>query len=144
MPRVPDHTTSEVCLDVKVSPKIPRTENKADLEGNGPILQDKSGVGELTMEKVHRVLIEELNKYFDKMTRHFDQKFEESKKSKDDQRLAGLQFKAQQSRLAAKVDVKLDMKTRERMGAAAVDKKSEDTSSARVDDGPMRSASFGD
>ena len=37
------------------------------------------------------------------------------------------------------------MKTRERVeGAAADDEKSEDISSARVDDGPMRLVSFGD
>ena len=75
MARAYDHT-GVVCLDVKVSPKTPRTKSKAVSKGNGPIPQDKYGFGGLTMKKMYRVLAEEHGSYFDRKTNHFNQRFE--------------------------------------------------------------------
>ena len=71
MTRVSNHI-SGVCLDVKAKPRTSRTENKAVLEGNGPIPQNISVFGELTMTEIYRVLAEELAKCFDIMTSYFD------------------------------------------------------------------------
>ena len=60
-----------------------------------------------------------MDNHFDGMKSRFDQRdkwFEESEeeiKKKNNQHLAGLQLQAQQLRLAAKVDLKQDMDTRE-------------------------------
>ena len=106
---------------------------------NGPVLHDGYWSGELTMAALYRVLKEGFDskdKYLEKLTRMM---------KRTNQRLAGLQRKAQQPRLVAEADVKLDIKTRERVeGAAADDEKYGEISSARVDDDPMRLTSFGD
>ena len=55
-----------------------------------------------------------------------------------------LQHQAQQPRLATEADVKTEKRTRKRTeGAAADEEKHEDTSSARVEDGPMSLTRFG-
>ena len=125
---------------------MPRQKSKAASESNDPILQNKFGFGERTTAEIFGVFAEELDRWFDINTSHFDQRFEESKeKNKKNQRLAALQHEAQQSRLATKSDVKLDLTTRERMeGAAADDEKNRDISSARVNDDPMRLTSVRD
>ena len=75
-------------LDVGVNPDMPQTESKAILEGNGPIPQDKSELGGLTMKKIRRIFAEELDKYFDRMASHFDQRLENTEKNnKNNQRL---------------------------------------------------------
>ena len=59
------------------------------------------------------------------------------------QRLADLQHGAQQPRFATEAGVEPDMKTRNRTeGAAADQARNEDSSSARVDDGPTSLTSF--
>ena len=47
-----------VCLDVEVTPKIPRTKSKAVSEVNDPFLHNKAGPGELTIEEIYRLLKE--------------------------------------------------------------------------------------
>ena len=59
MARMFDHT-GEVCLDVEVDPKMPRTMSKAISEDNGAIPQDESEFGGLTMEETYRVFSEDL------------------------------------------------------------------------------------
>ena len=121
-----------------------QTNIKAVSEGSGPVSQDKAEFGELTMAEIHQVFAEELDKHFDRITSPFDQRFGESKQNnKNSWRLAGLQHEPQQSRLAGIADVKLDMKTRERMeSTAAENDKYGDISSARVDDDPTSLTSF--
>ena len=120
--------------------------SKTVWEGNDSISQDESGSCGRTMEEMYRVFAEELNKYFDRKTSHFDPSFDESKeKNKNNQRLAGLQYQAQQPNLPVEADIKPDTKTQKLLeGAAADDDKYGDTSSARVDDDSIRLTSFGD
>ena len=64
---------------------------------------------------------------------------------KTKQCLAELQLQDQQPHLAEKADLKLDIKTHERVEVAAADyDKYGDISSVRVDDDPMRVTRFGD
>ena len=153
MARVFDNT-SGVCLDVKVSLKIPRTESKVVSEGNGPAYPDESGSGKPTMVENLWVLkrsFEEMDNHFDRMKSRFDQQdkwFEESKeeiKNKINQCLAGLQLQAQQPRLVAKEGVKQGMKTPERKenAAAGAEKFGDVISSVRADDDAMSWTSFG-
>ena len=51
---------------------MPRMKSKAIPEGNGPVPQDKSGLGGLTMEEIRRIFVRELNKSLDRWTNHFD------------------------------------------------------------------------
>ena len=67
------------------------------------------------------------------------------KEKNTNQRLAGLQHRAQKPGLATKTDVETNTKIRKRTEGAAADRaKHGDTSSARVDHEPMRRASFGE
>ena len=71
-----------MCLDVKVSPKIPRTKNKAVSEDNDPVSQNEFGSGEITMVELYRVLKKTTDNSFDRTITHFDHQdktFEESK-----------------------------------------------------------------
>ena len=91
------------------------------------------------MEELRRILAEELNIFFDTETRLDRERLEYTeKKSKTNQRLAGLQHKARQPRLATEVDVEPDTKTRKRTEGAAADDRvmNGNSSSARADDGP--------
>ena len=124
-----------MCLDANVNPKLPRARSEAVSEGNSSIPQNKSGCGELTMVEMYRVLEEEIDKYFDKMTSQ-DKRFEYMKgQNKNNQRVAGLQYQAQQLRLAAKADVQQDRKTREhKESITPSDETFGDISSIRVED----------
>ena len=51
---------------------MPRMKSKAIPEGNGPVPQDKSGLGGLTMEEIRRIFVRELNKSLDRWTNHLD------------------------------------------------------------------------
>ena len=141
MTRVFDDTNA-VCLNVEVNLNTPRMESKAIPKGNGPFLHYAYGSGGLTMEGIFRIAAEELVKRFDRCVCHFNQRFEDTEKKKN-QSLAELQHQAQQPRLALKVDLKTDKKTRKRTeGAAADNDRHEDISSARAEDGPTSLTSF--
>ena len=103
MARVFYHATSGiVVLNVKVYPEMPRKKSKAVPEGNGPIPQDKSGLGGLTMEEMRRLFSKELDKCLDEETSHFDLRLEDTKEKKTNQCLAGLEHEARQPRLATR------------------------------------------
>ena len=90
--RVFNHTqiNSVVCLDVEVSPNMPRTKSKAVSEGNSPVPQDKFGSGKLTMAEQCRVSKE----VFNRTKRHLEELTGEMRKT--NQRLARLQLQAWQ------------------------------------------------
>ena len=137
MARVFNHT-SRVCLDFKLSPKIPRTRSKTVSEGNDIVPHDKSGFSEATMDETYRVL----RKTFNRIDRHLEELT--GNMSKISQHLAGLQLQAQQPRLAALGKVKHGMKTRAHKEDAATYEKFGDISSARDDGDPMSRTRFGD
>ena len=66
--RVYKHTSGIVVLDVKVYLEMPREKSKSKPvpEGNGPVPQDKPGLGGLTMEKTRRMFSKELDNCFDR------------------------------------------------------------------------------
>ena len=83
-------------LDVKVDPEMPRIKRKAVPQGNGPVPQDKSGLGGLTMEEMRLIFAKEIGKSFDRRTSHFDHEIgREDKEKNTNQRLAGLQHGVQ-------------------------------------------------
>ena len=69
MARVFYHTS---VLDVEVNPEMPQIKSKGVSEGNGPVPQDKSGLGGLTRKEIRRILAEKLDKSFDRWISHFD------------------------------------------------------------------------
>ena len=91
---------------------------------------------------------EEMDNGFDRVNIRFDlqgKRFEESQEIKnyDNQRPAGLQLQAQQSRFVVKGDVFQDKKTRQYKEGDASDKRLGDILSVRVDDNPMSQSCFG-
>ena len=64
MARVFYHTSGIVVLDVKVYPEMPQKKSKAVPEGNGPIPQDKYGLGGLTMEEIRRFFFQRTGQMF--------------------------------------------------------------------------------
>ena len=120
-------------------------QSKAVPEKNGPVPEDNSELGGLTMEEFCRIFPEEFDRGFDTWTSCFD--FEgrlEDKENNTNQRLARLQYKTRQPRLATEADVKTDTKASKRTGgAAAEDEKNGGISSARAEDGPTSLTSFG-
>ena len=83
--RLFDHI-SEVRLDIKINPKMPRTKSKAVSECNVPVPQEESGLSELTMAEMYQRL-----KYaLDKTDKHLETLTGEIRKT--NQCLAGLQF----------------------------------------------------
>ena len=57
------------------------------------------------MEEIGRIVTEDLDKYLDRWTSHFDQRHEDTEDiNRNNQRLAGLQHQAQQPRLATGAD----------------------------------------
>ena len=120
---------------------MPRNWSKAVPEGNGPVLhQDEFGPDQTTMADLYRIII----KRFDKSDKQFDELIEKTRET--NQRLAGLEHEARQSRLAQEVDVKPDTKTDKRTeDAEEADREiSGDSSSAQADSDPMCLTSFGD
>ena len=119
-----------------------RKQGKAVPEGNGPVPHDQLGFGEPTMEDLYRMFKE----YLDRRDKNLNRVSELTGILKaTNQRLANLQHRAQQPRLAMKADLKSDMKTRKRTeGAAATDRaKHGECYSTRVDNGPTSLTSFG-
>ena len=147
MARVSGHT-SEVCLNVKISPNMPRTKSKAISKGNVPISPKRSGFGELTMmAEIYRVLADEIDNHFDRMITYFNQQDKRSENTEKEnryiQRLEGLQHQAQQPHLAITADGKQDKKTRDSTDDVAPDERYGDISCVRVKD-PISQTSFGD
>ena len=100
---------------------MPRKKSKAVSEDNGPVRQDKSGLGGLTMEEIRRIFFEELDKCFDEWTSYFVQRLKDTKKKSTKQRLARLEQEARPSRLATEeADVESDKRKRTE-GASAAD-----------------------
>ena len=136
MARVLYHTS---VLDVEVNPEISRKKKKSVPEGNGPVPHhDEFGSGKPTMADLYRVLEERS----DKSDTQLDKRVGTMRAT--NQRLADLQYEAQQPRPAAEADVEPEMKTRKRTEDAAADRaKHGDSSSATALDGPRSSTSFG-
>ena len=77
-----------MCLDVKVSLRITRTNSKAVSENNGPVPHDESWFSEPTIADIHRLLKQGL----DQMDKHLRTLTAEMKRT--NQRLAGVQHQA--------------------------------------------------
>ena len=122
--------------------KTPQKQGKSFPEGNGPVPHhDEFGSREPTMADVYR-MFEEL----DRMDKSLDMISELTGMLRTaNKRLAGLENKARQPRLATEADVERDTKTRKRTEEAAADraKHGDKSSSFRVDHDPMRLPSFG-
>ena len=92
---------------------MPRKENEAVPEGNGPIPQQKElESGQPTLADVYQMIGE----LFDKSDRRLEKLSDEMRRI--DQRLASLDRDAPQPRLAMKADVPANKKTRERTEGA--------------------------
>ena len=124
---------------------MPRKQGRAVPKGNGPVPQhDEFGPDQPTLEDIHRLFEERLDRQLNQKKIHFDdltEKIIEAKKC-----LADLEHEAQQPRLAMEADVTPDTKTRKHPeGAAANRAKHEDKSSSpQVDPNPMCLTNFGD
>ena len=98
---------------------MPRKKSKAVPEGKGPVPQDTTSepLGGITLEESRQLMYEALDKVFDK---HFGLKPEKPEEMRaTDQRLAGLEHDARQSRLATEAGVSSDKKTHKRTKDAA-------------------------
>ena len=130
---------------------MPRNRSEAVPEGNDPVPhQDEFGPDQPTMADLYQMIEERFDRQLNLIKSHFDQQDEKldelmEKMTETNQRLAGLEHKARQPRLAMEVDVTPDTKTRKRTEDAAADRaKHGDSSSAkRVDASPTSSTSFG-
>ena len=103
--------TTLVCLDIKVSPKMPRAKSNGVSEVIYPVSHhNESGFsGESTVvAEIYRAL----KGGFDKIYSYLETAAGEMSKTKH--RLAGLQPQVQQPRFTGKADVNQDKKTRER------------------------------
>ena len=113
-------------------------------EGNGPVPQDTSGLlGRITLEEIHRIMSEVLDKSFDNF---YGLKPENPKEMRVTyQRLAGVKHNARQPRLATGADVEPDTKTRKCVEDIVEDqvKNGNSCSAKRVDAGPTSLTSFG-
>ena len=79
-------------LDVEVKPKRPRNKSKAVPGYYDPVAHDDYEYNRLTMEELFRIVAEKLGKGFDRWTRHFEQRFEDTgDKIKNNKRLTELQ-----------------------------------------------------
>ena len=104
---------------------MPRKENEAVPEGNGPVpQQEEFGSGEPTLADVYRLLKERFDRqqkitdsYFDRWNRKLDESSDETRVM--DQHAASLEQDARQPRLAIVADGPVNTKTRERTEGAA-------------------------
>ena len=127
---------------------MPRKENEAVPEGNGPVpRQEDFGSDQPTLADVYRLFEEIFERQLEGVKSHLDKMDVLADKMRGTrQRLAGLAQDARQPRLAMEADGPSDTKTRERTeGAAkAVQAMHGDSFSAnRVDPDPICSTSFG-
>ena len=102
---------------------MPRRKIKTVPVGNGSVLQDKSGIGGITMEEVRRIMSEVLDKSFDELDKHLDRMLELTDKLLRAiyQYLAALEHDARQPSLAMGAEVEPDTKTRKRTEDAVTD-----------------------
>ena len=84
-------------LDIEVNPYIPWAGSKAVPGRYSPVPHNDFDVGRPTIEELHRIFAEELDKVFDGGTSHFDhERFEDTEeKGNTNQRLVRLQHGAQ-------------------------------------------------
>ena len=119
---------------------MPWKQGKAAPEGNGPVLHHgQFGSDQPTLVDLYRIVKEQ----FDRSDKQFNVLTEKMRVT--NQRLAGLEHEARQSRLGTEAGVEPDAKTRKRTeGASAVDRgKNGHSSSAGVDGGLTNLTHFG-
>ena len=110
-------------LGAEAYPEMPRKKSKGVPEGSGPVPQDTSGLGGITMVEARRIFSEVLNKHLPEITDIL---------RAENQRSADLEYDARQPRLTTEADVESDTKTRKGTEDAAADRvMNENSSSAR-------------
>ena len=100
-------------LGAEACPEMPRQKSKGVPEGSGPVPQDTSGLGGITMVEVRRIFSEVLDKHLSENTDIL---------RAENQRSAGLEYYARQPRLTTEADVESDSKTRKGTEDAAADR----------------------
>ena len=121
---------------------MPRMENKAVPEGNGPVSQQEEfGSGEPRLEDFQR----RFEEIFDRWDRKLDEMVKDWRSV--DQRLAGPEPDTRQPRLTMAANGQANTKTRERTEGATTTVPAmhgDSCSTTRVDPDPLCSTSFGD